>query len=99
MIGFRGASRYYSPRYRDGFALECRAIDRLRNTMGFTNIIVMIPFCRSPAEADRVLRAITGRAPVIDPLIRLFPRPLHALMYRLVRGMPETRRTETAQSV
>ena len=49
MIGFRGASRYYSPRYREGFALECRAIQRLREEMGFTNVIVMIPFCRSPA--------------------------------------------------
>lgn len=55
MIGFRGASRYYSPRYRDGFALECRAIKRLREQMGFDNVIVMIPFCRSPAEADKVL--------------------------------------------
>lgn len=55
MIGFRGASRYYSPRYRDGFALECHAIKRLREDMGFDNVIVMIPFCRSPAEADRVL--------------------------------------------
>ena len=55
MIGFRGASRYYSPRYRDGFALECRAIDRLRNEMGFKNVVVMIPFCRSTKEADLVL--------------------------------------------
>jgi pyruvate,water dikinase len=55
MIGFRGASRYYSPRYRDGFALECRAIKRLRETLGFSNVIPMIPFCRSVSEADRVL--------------------------------------------
>jgi pyruvate,water dikinase len=55
MIGFRGASRYYSSRYREGFALECRAIERLRKSMGFTNVVVMIPFCRSPAEADKVL--------------------------------------------
>jgi pyruvate,water dikinase len=55
MLGFRGASRYYSPRYRDGFALECRAILRLRQDMGFKNVIVMIPFCRSTKEADRVL--------------------------------------------
>ncbi|RDU99370.1 phosphoenolpyruvate synthase [Trinickia dinghuensis] len=55
MLGFRGASRYYSPRYRDGFALECRAIARLRNEMGFKNVVVMIPFCRSTREADRVL--------------------------------------------
>jgi pyruvate, water dikinase len=55
MLGFRGASRYYSPRYREGFALECRAIRRLREQMGFDNVIVMIPFCRSTKEADRVL--------------------------------------------
>ena len=55
MLGFRGASRYYSPRYREGFALECRAIRRLRENMGFRNVIVMIPFCRSIKEADRVL--------------------------------------------
>jgi pyruvate,water dikinase len=55
MLGFRGASRYYSPRYKDGFALECRAIRRLRREMGLTNVIVMIPFCRSTKEADRVL--------------------------------------------
>ncbi len=55
MIGFRGASRYYSAAYSDGFALECRAIRRLRDEMGFDNVIVMIPFCRSPEEADKVL--------------------------------------------
>lgn len=55
MIGFRGASRYYSDHYREGFALECRAIDRLRRKIGFQNVIVMIPFCRTPDEADRVL--------------------------------------------
>jgi pyruvate, water dikinase len=59
MLGFRGASRYYSPQYRDGFALECRAIRRLREEMGFTNVLVMIPFCRSPEEADRVLEVMT----------------------------------------
>lgn len=55
MLGFRGASRYYSPRYREGFALECRAIRRVREEMGFSNVVVMIPFCRTVAEADRVL--------------------------------------------
>ncbi len=55
MLGFRGASRYYSPRYQAGFALECRAIQRLRDTIGLRNVVVMIPFCRSTAEADRVL--------------------------------------------
>ena len=55
MIGFRGASRYYSPDYRDGFLLECRAIRRLREEMGFENVVVMIPFCRTLGEADAVL--------------------------------------------
>lgn len=58
MIGFRGASRYYSPKYRDGFALECRAIKRLREAMGFKNVIVMIPFCRSVHEAEKVLQVM-----------------------------------------
>ena len=55
MIGFRGASRYYDPRYREAFALECRAIRMVRSQLGFRNVIVMIPFCRTVAEADRVL--------------------------------------------
>jgi pyruvate,water dikinase len=58
MIGLRGASRYYSPHYRAAFALECRALKRLREELGFRNVIVMIPFCRSPAEADRVLQVM-----------------------------------------
>jgi pyruvate,water dikinase len=58
MIGFRGASRYYSPRYRDGFALECQALKRLRDGMGFKNVIVMIPFCRTTGEADKVLEVM-----------------------------------------
>jgi pyruvate,water dikinase len=60
MIGFRGASRYYSDAYRDGFALECRAIKRLREVMGFSNVVVMIPFCRSTKEADRVLEVMAA---------------------------------------
>lgn len=58
MLGFRGASRYYNSRYREGFALECDAIKRARGTLGFSNVIVMVPFCRTPAEADRVLAAM-----------------------------------------
>ncbi|XSG81513.1 MAG: phosphoenolpyruvate synthase [Methyloligella sp. ZOD6] len=58
MIGFRGASRYYSPNYAPGFALECQAIHRLRDEMGFKNILVMIPFCRSTKEADKVLEVM-----------------------------------------
>jgi pyruvate, water dikinase len=58
MLGFRGASRYYSPRYQEGFALECRALRRLRNEIGFKNVVIMIPFCRSTKEADRVLEVM-----------------------------------------
>jgi pyruvate, water dikinase len=55
MIGWRGASRYYSEQYREGFALECRAMKRVRDEMGLTNVILMIPFCRTPDEGRRVL--------------------------------------------
>ncbi len=55
MIGFRGASRYYDDRYREGFALECRAMKRVREGMGLTNLIIMIPFCRRVEEGARVL--------------------------------------------
>jgi pyruvate,water dikinase len=55
MIGFRGASRYYNPRYREGFALECKAIQYVRNQIGLRNLKVMVPFCRTPAEAQLVL--------------------------------------------
>ena len=55
MLGWRGASRYYSEGYRDGFALECRALRRAREEIGLTNIVLMVPFCRSPEEADKVL--------------------------------------------
>lgn len=55
MLGLRGASRYYHKNYRDAFKLECRAIKRAREQMGFDNIIAMVPFCRTPKEADRVL--------------------------------------------
>ncbi|MEN9203543.1 MAG: phosphoenolpyruvate synthase, partial [Thermostichus sp. DG02_1_bins_55] len=55
MIGWRGASRYYDPRYQAGFALECRAMKRVRDEMGLTNVILMIPFCRTPEEGRKVL--------------------------------------------
>jgi pyruvate,water dikinase len=58
MLGFRGASRYYSDQYREGFALECRAICRVREEIGLTNVLIMIPFCRTPEEADRVLETL-----------------------------------------
>jgi pyruvate,water dikinase len=55
MIGWRGASRYYHPGYREGFALECEAIRRVREQMGFANVAVMIPFCRTLGEGRKVL--------------------------------------------
>lgn len=55
MIGFRGASRYYDDRYREAFALECAAVRRVRDVMGLRNLKVMIPFCRTLAEARSVL--------------------------------------------
>jgi pyruvate,water dikinase len=55
MLGFRGASRYYDARYRDGFALECAALRRVRQEMGLANVRLMIPFCRTLGEARKVL--------------------------------------------
>jgi len=55
MIGFRGASRYYDPRYREGFLLECRAMKKVREEMGLTNVKLMIPFCRTVEEGKKVL--------------------------------------------
>jgi pyruvate,water dikinase len=55
MIGFRGASRYFDDRYREGFALECRAMKRVRDEMGLRNLILMIPFCRTVIEARKVI--------------------------------------------
>ncbi|MBE7439548.1 MAG: phosphoenolpyruvate synthase [Spirochaetales bacterium] len=56
MIGFRGASRYDHPAYREGFALECQAVRRVRKDMGLSNLKVMIPFCRTVAEGESVIR-------------------------------------------
>jgi pyruvate, water dikinase len=55
MLGFRGACRYYDDRYREAFALECEALRRVRSEMGLENVVVMVPFCRTLEEADRVL--------------------------------------------
>ncbi len=58
MLGWRGASRYYSPEYKPAFALECRAIKRVREEWGLKNIIVMVPFCRTPEEGEKVLQTM-----------------------------------------
>jgi len=60
MIGFRGASRYYDERYREAFALECEAIRRVRDDMGLNNVKVMIPFCRTLKEGERVLEEMAA---------------------------------------
>jgi pyruvate,water dikinase len=58
MLGFRGAARYAHPAYEEGFALECAAMRRVRETMGLKNLKIMIPFCRRVEEAKRVLEAM-----------------------------------------
>jgi pyruvate,water dikinase len=58
MIGFRGAARYAHPAYAEGFALECQAMKRVRDEMGMTNVILMIPFCRRVQEGEKVLESM-----------------------------------------
>jgi pyruvate,water dikinase len=58
MLGWRGASRYYMEGYREAFALECRALKRVREDMGLDNVIIMLPFVRTLDEADRVLEVM-----------------------------------------
>ena len=58
MIGFRGASRYYDDRYREGFVLECEAMKKVRNEMGLTNVKLMVPFCRTVEEGERVVKVM-----------------------------------------
>jgi pyruvate,water dikinase len=60
MLGFRGAARYTHPNYEEGFALECAAMKRVREEMGFANVILMIPFCRRVKEAKKVIDAMAG---------------------------------------
>ncbi|MGQ9921219.1 MAG: phosphoenolpyruvate synthase [Desulfobacca sp.] len=55
MLGWRGASRYYDPKFQPAFALECRALRRVRQDMGLTNVKILVPFCRTPEEGARVL--------------------------------------------
>lgn len=58
MLGWRGASRYYDKNYREGFELECRSLKKVREVIGLNNVIVMIPFCRTLTEADKVLNVM-----------------------------------------
>ena len=96
MLGFRGASRYAHPAYAEGFALECRAMKRVREEMGLTNVILMIPFVRRVEEAEQVLaqhgrarpRARRGRAQglrdVRDPQQRHPDRRVRQALRRLL---------------
>jgi len=59
MLGFRGASRYYHPRYKPGFRLECEAMKQVRNDMGLTNVKLMIPFCRTVEEGQKVIATMS----------------------------------------
>tara|TARA_R110002050_G_scaffold286468_3_gene436955 strand:+ start:36136 stop:38544 length:2409 start_codon:yes stop_codon:yes gene_type:complete len=58
MIGFRGASRYYHPKYKEAFELECKALKMVREDMGFDNVKIMIPFCRTLKEAEKVVNIL-----------------------------------------
>ena len=58
MIGFRGASRYYHPLYKEAFEMECQAMKIVREEMGFTNVKLMIPFCRTISEAEKVIEVM-----------------------------------------
>lgn len=60
MIGFRGASRYYHPMYKDAFEMECKAMKMVRDDMGFTNVKLMIPFCRTTSEAEQVIEVMNA---------------------------------------
>lgn len=70
MIGWRGASRYYDPKFKDAFVLECRAFVKVRKEMGLTNIIPMIPFCRTVAEAQHVLKIMAENGLVAKSLAK-----------------------------
>ena len=59
MLGWRGASRYYDPKFKVAFGLECMAMKRVREEMGFTNVVPMIPFCRTPEEGKKVVDIMT----------------------------------------
>jgi pyruvate,water dikinase len=61
MLGFRGAARYYNELYREGFQLECKAIKKVRDEMGLTNVKVMIPFCRTLDEGKKVIKIMADQ--------------------------------------
>jgi pyruvate,water dikinase len=72
MIGFRGCSRYYSPRFKEAFKLECAAIRQVRDTMGLTNVVVMLPFCRTVSECRQVLAVMREAGLSRDQGLRVY---------------------------
>jgi pyruvate,water dikinase len=72
MIGFRGCSRYYSPRFKEAFKLECAAIRQVRETMGLTNVVVMLPFCRTVSECRQVLAVMREAGLSRDQGLRVY---------------------------
>ncbi|MEK7212220.1 MAG: putative PEP-binding protein, partial [Patescibacteria group bacterium] len=74
MLGFRGASRYYDPRFKKAFALECKALKRVRKDMGLMNVVPMIPFCRTPEEGKKVLQVMeeNGLSRDIDKELKIY---------------------------
>jgi pyruvate,water dikinase len=74
MLGFRGASRYYHDSYKEGFQLECKAIKMVREQMGLTNVKVMIPFCRTVDEADKVIAVMeeNGLSRIGDNTLKIY---------------------------
>lgn len=74
MIGWRGASRYYNPKFKDAFGLECKALKRVREEMGLVNVLPMIPFCRTVEEGQKVLSAMkeNGLDRDTDPALKIY---------------------------
>lgn len=74
MLGWRGASRYYDPKFKDAFALECKAMKKVREEMGFTNVVPMIPFCRTPEEGKQVVEVMKahGLDRAKDPTLKVY---------------------------
>jgi pyruvate,water dikinase len=74
MLGWRGASRYYDPKFKTAFGLECKAMKIVREEMGFTNVIPMIPFCRTPEEGKQVIEVMkeNGLDRATDPSLKVY---------------------------
>lgn len=79
MIGWRGASRYYDPKFKNAFVLECRALVKVREDMGLSNVIPMIPFCRTVAEAEQVL-GIMAKNGIKKPIYMMCEIPSNVLL-------------------